>query len=91
MAHYSGRAVVTDHHGEHHDIRANLTSYPAGAVTGWRGTLSGEAPWWDMLMARGEYVLRIGDRQGIVVLQSVGGRDAIANAVVAGSGPVPFD
>jgi hypothetical protein len=90
MARYSGHAVVTDHSGEEHDVRANLTSYRAGSLTGWHGTLSGDAPWFDMHVAAAEYVLRIGDREAVAVITSVGS-DAIENAVVAGSGPVPFD
>jgi hypothetical protein len=42
-----------------------------------------------MHVAAGEYVLRIGHCEAVAVITSVG-TDAIENAVVAGSEPVPF-
>jgi hypothetical protein len=87
---YNGPAVVIDHHGVAHDVHAMLHSRRARR-TSWRGSLAGEAPWWDIFQARAPITVRIGDREGTVYVTQPGGVDGLTDVEVTGRGRPPFD
>jgi hypothetical protein len=70
---YSGPAVLVDHDGETHEVRAVLQSTTTtedlggeqvDGLTRWRGTLSGAVPWSDLFDALEPVTVRVGDREG---------------------------
>jgi hypothetical protein len=90
MRRYNGPAVLIDHHGVAHDVHAMLQSRRA-ARRSWRGSLTGDAPWWDIFQARAPVTVRIGEREGTVYVTQPGGVSGLTQTEVTGSGRRPFD
>lgn len=100
MGTYSGPAVVIDHEGNEHDVRAMLTSvtkmHEAGdqrieGLTSWSGTLSGAGPWWELHEAGAPMTIRVRDREGTAYVKQFDAANALGPVRVEGSGPAPFD